>query len=125
MNDCFSIPFYFFYSELAKYDNGFLDDFLYNMVGWMSGFNIGLELRYWALADGRGFIPKDDQDTGHRNFDPPRRGWLPRFGTPRGLIWMVSWRKLYSRRILHAPGTISLHGSFRQASFELGASGRS
>ena len=44
------------------------------------------------------------------NFDPPRRGWLPRFDTPRGIIWMGTWRTLHPRRILYAPGAINEHG---------------
>ena len=39
----------------------------------MSGFNVGLEQRKRAIADGLGVIPKDDPETCHRNFDPPRR----------------------------------------------------
>ena len=39
-------------------------------------FNVGLELRHWVIADGLEFIPKDDPDTCHRNFDPLRRGFL-------------------------------------------------
>ena len=57
-----------------------------------------------------GLIPKDDPETCHRNFDSPRRGWLLRFGTPRGIIWKE--RTLHPRRILHAPGAISVHGGF-------------
>ena len=52
----------------------------------MGGFNVGLELRYWTIADGLGFIPKDDPETFHRNFDPPRRGLLPRYGTPQNIM---------------------------------------
>ena len=44
-----------------------------------------------GTADGLGFILKDDPETCHRNFDPPRRGWLSRFGTPRGIIWIGTW----------------------------------
>ena len=76
------------------------------------GFNVGLEQRLWAIADGLGLIPKDDPEICHRNFDPSRRGWLSRFGTPRGIIRMVTWRTLHLRRILHASGAISKHGSF-------------
>ena len=42
-------------------------------------FNVGLELRQQVIADSLGFIPKDNPETCHRNFDPPQRGWLPRF----------------------------------------------
>ena len=52
----------------------------------LGGFNVGLEQHQWAIADGLGFIPKDDPETFHRNFDPLRRGWLPHFGTPRDII---------------------------------------
>ena len=41
----------------------------------LSEFNVGLELRKSAVADGLGFIPEDDPETCHHNFDPPRRGW--------------------------------------------------
>ena len=64
----------------------------------------------WAVADGLGLIPKDGPETCHHNFDLPRWGWLPHFGTPRGIIWMGTWRTLYPRLILQAPGTISVHG---------------
>ena len=90
----------------------------------VSGFNVGLEQRKWAIADGLGFIPKDHPETCHRNFDPTRRRWLPRFDTPRDIIWMGTWRTLHPRRILHAPGAISVHGSFRQAILEPGQSGQ-
>ena len=45
-------------------------------------------------------------------FDQPLRGWLPRFDIPRGIIWMGTWRTLHPRRILHAPGAISVHDGF-------------
>ena len=92
------------------------------LVSWMSGFNVGLELRLWDIADGRGFIPKDDPETCYRNFDPPRRGWLPNFGTPTGIIWVGTWRTLLPRQILHAPISFSVHGSFCLASLEPGPS---
>ena len=28
---------------------------------WVGWFNVGLELRKWAIADGLGFIPKNDR----------------------------------------------------------------
>ena len=31
----------------------------------LSGFNVELELRQWDIADGLGFIPKDDPETCH------------------------------------------------------------
>ena len=37
---------------------------------------------------------------------------------------METWRTLHPRRILHAPGAISAHGCFRQASLEPGPSGQ-
>ena len=40
---------------------------------WVGWFNVGLELRKWAIADGLGFILKDDLETCYRKFDPPRR----------------------------------------------------
>ena len=52
----------------------------------MGEFNIGLELHKWAIPDGLGLIPEDDAETCHHNFDPPRRGWLLRFGTLRGIV---------------------------------------
>ena len=45
----------------------------------LSGFNVGLELRKWAIADGLGLIPEDDPETCHHNFDPRRRGWLNKY----------------------------------------------
>ena len=35
---------------------------------------------------------------------------------------MATWMTLHPRRILHAPGSISVHGSFRHASLETGSS---
>ena len=64
----------------------------------------------WAIAGGLGLIPKDGPETCHHNFDPLRRGWLPLFGTPRGIFWKGTWRTLHTGRILHAPGVISAHG---------------
>ena len=43
------------------------------MVEWV---NVGLELRKWPIADGLGFIPEDDPETCHHNFDPPQL-WYP------------------------------------------------
>ena len=83
-------------------------DFL-NRVG-LGVFNVGLDLRKWAIADRLGFIPKDDPDICHRNF-----------GTPKDIIWMGIF---HSRRLLHPPGAISVHGSFRQASLEPGPTGQ-
>ena len=31
-------------------------------VGWLGGFNVGLELRKWAFADCLGLIPEDPGD---------------------------------------------------------------
>ena len=36
------------------------------LVGWLVGFNVGLELQ-WALADGLRLIPKDGPETCHHN----------------------------------------------------------
>ena len=36
---------------------------------------------------------------------------IPRFDTPRGVICMGTWSTLHPRRILHAPGVITVHGS--------------
>ena len=90
----------------------------------MGGFNVGLELRWRAIANGLGFIPTDDPETCHRNYDPPRREWLSRYGAPRCIIRMGTWRTLHPRRILYAPGVISVQRHFRQASFEPGPSGQ-
>ena len=56
------------------------------------------------------FIPKDDPETCHYNFGLPQRGWLTRFGIPKGIKWMGTWKTFHHRRILHAPGAISVHG---------------
>ena len=87
----------------------------------MAGYNVELEQRWWAIADGLGFIPKDDSEICHRNCHPPRRGWLPRFGTPRDIIWMGTWRTLHPRRILHTPSAISVHGEPRTRALLSGA----
>ena len=57
----------------------------------LSVFNVGLEQRYWAIADGLGFIPKDDLETCHRNFYPTRRGWLPALVSPE--VYKISRKK--------------------------------
>ena len=75
----------------------------------LGGFNVGLEQSQWAIVNGLGFILKDDPETCHRNFDSPRREWLLRFDTPRGIIWKGTWRTLHPRQILHAPGAISVY----------------
>ena len=64
-------------------------------------------------------ISKDDLETCHHNFDPPRRVCLPRFGTPRGIIWMGTWRTLHSEEFYmhHVPLAYIL--VFHQASLEL------
>ena len=49
------------------------------------------------VANGLEFIPKDELEICHRNFNPPRRGGLPRFGTPRGIIWI----KVARERSIH------------------------
>ena len=85
---------------------------------WLSGFNVGQELRQWAIADGLGFSQKDDPETCHHNFDPPRRGWRPGFGTPKGIILDGNLKDIAPLRILHAPDAVSVHGGFRQASLE-------
>ena len=77
----------------------------------------------WAIADSLGLIHKDGTKTCHHHFDPPQRGWLPRFGILRGIIWMGTWKTLHPRKILHATSSISVHGSFHQASLEPGHSG--
>ena len=38
---------------------------------WPDGCNTGLEQVLWATADCQVFIPKDDSETCHCNFDPP------------------------------------------------------
>ena len=90
----------------------------------MSGINVGLELRWWTIADGLGFIPMDDPETFHRNFDPSRKGWIPHFGPIRGIISNGNLEDIAPTTILHAPGAISVHGSFRKASLEPGPSGQ-
>ena len=50
----------------------------------MVGFNVGLELCSELLPTVWDF-PKYGPETCHHNFDPPRREWLPRFGTPRSI----------------------------------------
>ena len=62
------------------------------------GFNVELELRQWAIADGLGFIPEDDPETYYHNFDPPRRGRFCHFGTSRGANLMETWWTLLSQR---------------------------
>ena len=64
----------------------------------------------WDIADDLEFVLKDYLETCHHNFDPSRREWLSHFDTPRGIIWMGTWRTLYPRWILHASDAISIHG---------------
>ena len=81
------------------------------LLGWLVGwFKRWTRTTQWAVSDGLGFIPKNGPETCHHNFDLPRRGWLPRFGTPRGIIRMGIGRTLHRRRILRASGAISVHG---------------
>ena len=49
----------------------------------MSEFNVGVEQRKWAIADGLGAIPKDDPETWHRNFNPPQRGSTKTLDIPK------------------------------------------
>ena len=39
-----------------------------------------------TIADDQRLILKDDLETCHHNFDPPRRGWLPALVPPRSII---------------------------------------
>ena len=80
------------------------------MNGWLVGW-LGLTSIQWAIADGLGLIPNNGPEICHHTFDPPRRGWLPRFRTPRDIFRMGIWRTLQSQQILHAPGAISMHGN--------------
>ena len=43
----------------------------------LGGLNAGLELRYWTIDDGRGYIPKDDPGTCHRKFSSAPEGMAP------------------------------------------------
>ena len=87
--------------------------------GWVSRRTKATQ---WSIADDLTFVSKDGQKTCNHNFDLPRRGWLPHFGTPRGIIWMRTWRTLHPWRILHAPDAISVYGVASQASLEPGRS---
>ena len=78
------------------------------LIGWLSEFNVGLELPKWAFADGLGFSPEDDPERCRHNFHLPWRGWLPCLVIPRGIIWMGTWRTWHPRQILHAPSAINL-----------------
>ena len=51
------------------------------LIGWLVGFNVARATQ-WTITDGLGVIPKDDLETCHHNFDPPRRGWLPALVLP-------------------------------------------
>ena len=53
------------------------------LVGWV--LTPSRETR-WTIADGLGLYSKNVPRICHHNFDLPRRGWLPRFGNPRGII---------------------------------------
>ena len=65
-----------------------------------------------VIAEGLVFIPKNDRETCHLKFDPPRSGWLLHIGIPRCIIWMKTWRTLQPRRILHASCAIHVHSGF-------------
>ena len=63
------------YVEDKNCDNIYLDNISSDwLVRWLGGFNVGLELYYWTIADGLRYIPNADPETCHCNFDPPRRG---------------------------------------------------
>ena len=72
-----------------------------------------------ASDGGLGLIPKNDPETCRYNFNLSWRGWFPRFGTPRGIIWMGTWRTLHSEEFYmhHVPLAYIL--VFHQASLEL------
>ena len=82
---------------------------IHKLKNWLVGINDGLELRsgLFPVVWDSYLSPET-----HHNFHHVRRGWLLRFSTPRGIIWMGIWRTLYSRRILHATSAISVHGRF-------------
>ena len=63
-------------------------------------------------------VPEDSRETCHRNFHPPRWGWLPRCGTHRGIILKGNLEGLHPLRILHAPGSIWIHGGFSPGKFQ-------
>ena len=77
-------------------------------VGWLVEFNVGLEKRIGLLPtvwnSSRRMI------RGHAITILILYGG-DGFGIPRGIIWMETWRTLYPRWILHAPGAISVHDS--------------
>ena len=68
----------------------------------ISGFFASLsKAKQWAIADCLGFISKDvPESRRHAITILIRRGWLPFFGTLKGITWMVIWRTLHPRRIL-------------------------
>ena len=56
-----------------------------------------------------GLIPKDGSETYHHNFDPPWRGWLHCFGTPKDIILNGNLKDTAPTTDF-APGAISEHG---------------
>ena len=76
----------------------------------MVWFNVGLELRCGLLPmawySSRRMIRRRAITVliRHGGDGPPP-------GTARSIIWMGTWRTLHPRRILHAPGAISVHVS--------------
>ena len=76
-------------------------------MGLTSGLTRGTQ---WVIADDLRLIPENNLETYHHDFDLPRRGWLSNFDTPTCLMWMETWRTLHPRRVIHAPGVISVQG---------------
>ena len=70
-------------------------------------FNVG-RATHWAFANGLGVNPKADPETSGLAILNLRQVARPSLcqGTPRGIIWMGTWRTLNPRRLLHAPGAI-------------------
>ena len=47
-------------------------------LGWIGWVWRRTRATRWAIANALEFIPEYNAETCHYNFDPPRRGWLPR-----------------------------------------------
>ena len=78
----------------------------------------------WTIADNLLPIPKNGPESCYRNFHPPRREWLTRFGTPRGIIfvWEHGGHCTHDGFYMH-PLPLAYMAVFRQASLEPGPSG--
>ena len=75
---------------------------IYSLIDWLREFNIGIELHSGLLPVVEGAILKHGPETWHNIFDPPWRGWVPRFSILTDLFTYSSTLQWRSLTKLHA-----------------------